>query len=283
MSVGNPKVGGVIGYPIAHSLSPRLHRFWLSAHGIDGHYVPLAVRREDFATTVQALVRSGFAGVNVTVPHKEAAFALAHRNDSAAMAAGATNLLIFLADGTIVGRNTDAEGLRASLAEALGPQALAGKKAVLMGAGGAARAALFSLDALAVGEIAIVNRHHERAQAMALAIQPHLRARLGAVDKWENAVLDADLLINATSGGMKGAAALAFDVNLLPKTAIVCDLVYNPVETALLRRARENGHRVVDGLGMLIHQAIPTFEAFFGLRPAANDAVRVMLKDALDG
>jgi shikimate dehydrogenase len=275
------KLAGVVGWPIAHSLSPKLHAHWLAELGIDGFYVPLAVQREDFARVVDALRLAGFAGVNVTVPHKEAAFALAHSTDEAARAAGAANLLVFGKDGAIAARNTDSAGLQASLVEELGKDAIRGRDAVLLGAGGAARAAVLALDAMGAREIRIINRNAVRADAIAAALRPVTESFLSAGTSWPAAASGAALLVNATSAGMKGAEKLAIDLAPLPAAAAVCDLVYNPSETDLIKAAKGRGLRTVGGLGMLMHQAVPAFEAFFGQKPRVTPALRRELEAAL--
>ncbi|HWA30364.1 MAG TPA: shikimate dehydrogenase, partial [Rhizomicrobium sp.] len=279
---GKAKLAGVVGWPVAHSLSPRLHGHWLSAHAVDGAYVPLAVRREDFARVVESLRTCGFMGVNVTVPHKEAAFAIAHEVDDAALAAGAVNLLVF-DGGRIMGRNTDAGGLAASLTEALGKNALQGKTAVLLGAGGAARAAILALDTLGVSEVRIVGRNLARAEHLARDFSHRVKALLRAFGwlNWPDAAQNAGILVNATSAGMTGKETLDVALDPLPVNAIVTDLVYNPLETELLKAAQARGNRVVDGLGMLMHQAVPAFEAFYGERPQVTPALRSELKKAL--
>lgn len=273
---GKAKLAGVTGWPVAHSLSPRLHGHWLAAHGIDGAYVPLAIRREDFARSIDALARTGFAGVNVTVPHKEAAFAIAHHLDEAARAAGAVNLLLFH-DGRIEGRNTDALGLAASLSEELGKNALTGKDVAILGAGGAARAAVLALASLGARSIRILARNKARAETLARAVKAPV-----TVSPWNAQSLSGiALVVNATSAGLRGENALDLSLEALPVTAVVCDLVYNPLETELLQRARASGHRTVDGLGMLMHQAVPAFAAFYGETPLVTPALRAELKKAL--
>jgi shikimate dehydrogenase len=280
---GKAKLAGVIGWPVTHSLSPRLHAYWLAAHAVDGAYIPLPVAREDFARVVSALQRAGFAGVNVTVPHKEAAFALAHDLDDAARATGAVNLLLFHADGRIEGRNTDASGLAASLNEALGKNALNGKDAAILGAGGAARAAVLAFSGLGMRAIRIMSRDKARAQTLVDTLAPHIRSTLSAQD-WNEAAKGFDgigLLLNATSAGMAGQAQLDLPLDALPLNAVVSDVVYNPLETDLLTRAQAGGHRIVDGLGMLMHQAVPAFAAFYGETPKVTPALRTELKKAL--
>jgi shikimate dehydrogenase len=280
---GKAKLAGVVGWPVAHSLSPRLHAYWLAAHAVDGAYIPLPVERQDFARVIGALRHARFAGVNVTVPHKEAACALAHDLDNAARATGAVNLLLFHADGRIEGRNSDAAGLAASLNEALGKNALNGKDVAILGAGGAARAAVLALSGLGVRAIRIVNRNKPRAQTLVDALAPHIRATLSVHDWSETAkaLEGTGLLLNASSAGMAGYAPLDLALDALPLNAVVSDTVYNPLETDLLARAQAGGHRIVDGLGMLMHQAVPAFEAFYGEAPKVTPALRAELKKAL--
>jgi shikimate dehydrogenase len=262
-------------------LSPRLHAHWLAELKIDGTYIPMPVRREDFASVLKTLQSIGFAGVNVTVPHKEAAFALAHEVDDAARAAGAVNLLRFH-EGRILGRNTDAPGLAASLTESLGSTFVRGKPAVVLGAGGAARAVVLALSELGAAEIRIVNRDPHRAATLAGTMKPFAKAKL-TVATWPAAADAAALLVNATSAGMNGNAALDISLEALPSEAAVCDIVYNPLETDLLKLARIRGHQTVDGLGMLMHQAVPSFAAFFGAEPKVSPALRALLETALRG
>lgn len=277
------RIAGVMGWPARQSLSPRLHGFWLREHAIDGAFVALPTRPEDFSTALRGLRLCGFRGVNVTVPHKEAAFAVAEWLDPVAVAAGAVNLLVFGANGRLEGFNTDAGGLSASLAEALGRDALRGRTAALLGAGGAARAAILALADMGAAEIRILNRDRGRAETLAGALAPRVKAKLSAMalDAWPKAAGGVALAVNATSAGMKGTPALDLSLDALPKEAVVCDVVYNPLETDLLRRARARGLRTVDGLGMLMHQAVPSFAAFYGVVPKVTPALRLELEKAL--
>jgi shikimate dehydrogenase len=278
---GKARLAGIVGWPVAHSLSPRLHGHWLSEHGIDGAYIPMPVAREDLSRVLTALQRIGFAGVNVTVPHKEAAFALCHETDDAARSAGAANLLLFQ-QGRILGRNTDAPGLTASLTQALGSGFLDGKVAVVLGAGGAARAAALALSELGASEVRVVNRTQGRAATLVSALKTFSRARL-VTGTWPGSAADAALLVNTTSAGMHGNAPLDIPLDPLPLSAAVCDIVYNPLRTDLLKRAEARGHATVDGLGMLMHQAVPSFSAFFGVEPRVTPALRALLEQALHG
>lgn len=279
---GSAKLAGVVGWPITHSLSPRLHGHWIAEYGIDAAYIPLAVRKEDFAAATSGLRLAGFRGVNVTVPHKEAAFALADRCDAAAEIAGAANLLLFGESG-IEARNTDAAGLTASLTESHGPGAFSGRPAVIWGAGGMARAAVCALSDSGVSEIRILNRNMARAQSLAVALMPRTAARLvcAGFEDWGRAGQDAGLLVNATSAGMKGVPSLNLPLDVLPASAVVFDAVYNPLKTKLLAEARARGLRTIDGLGMLMHQAVPAFAAFFDVEPKITAALRSVLEEAL--
>lgn len=278
---GKGKIAGVIGWPIAHSVSPTLHGYWLAEEQVDGALVPLAVARENFARVIAALQMAGFRGVNVTLPHKEAAFALAHRSDQAAQAAGAANLLIFHPGGQIEARNTDSVGLRESIRERLGD--LKSRTIVLLGAGGAARGAILALDELGAARVHILNRNADRAAALAKALSPLVTARLEAhgLKDWPNVAGEADLLLNTTSAGMKGHPALALDLAGLKASAAVLDIVYNPLETPLLKEAKARGHLAIDGLPMLMHQAVPSFEVFFGVRPRVTESLRRHLEQLL--
>src|SRR5437762_8670475 len=273
---GKAKLAGIVGWPVTHSLSPLLHGYWLKELGVDGVLVPLAARVEDFAAVIDGVRRAGFKGVNVTLPHKESALALAHRVDDAARAAGAANLLIFR-DGEIEGRNTDSIGLAESLRETIG--GLNGKTAILLGAGGAARGALLALEMLGVSKIHLLNRDPHRAKTLAASLAPRAKAAVetGSLDDWGKRAGDAALVVNSTSAGMAGTPPLAIDLAALRSSAAVCDIVYNPLETELLKDAAARGLKTIDGLGMFLHQAVPSFEAFFGIRPKVTPALREVL------
>jgi shikimate dehydrogenase len=279
---GTAKLAGIIGWPVAQAFSPRLHGYWLNEMRIDGALVPLPVRPEDFSIVIRGLMKAGFKGVSVTIPHKEAAFAICHETDLAARVAGAVNLLIFRDNGRIEGRNTDASGLAAALRENLDAGALKGKAVVILGAGGAARAAVVALHDIGAGEIRIVNRSRGRADQLAAALSPHVKPRLVVFDDWSKAAQGAALVVHSTSAGMKGAPSLDIAFDALPKDAVICDIVYNPLETSLLKRARAAGYKTIDGLGMLMHQGVPAFEAFFGVTPKVTPSLRKNLEEALN-
>jgi shikimate dehydrogenase len=274
---GKARVAGVIGWPVAHSRSPRLHGHWLQRYGIDGAYVPLAVPPDRIETAIRALPALGFAGANVTVPHKEAALRLADEADSLARRIGAANTLVVKPDGTIAASNTDAFGFLENLRDrAAGFQAAAGP-AVVLGAGGAARAVIVALADAGAPEIRIVNRTRARAEELG-SLAPRL-ARAVAWDRRHAALADAALLVNTTTLGMQGQPPLDLDLRQLPPRALVNDIVYTPLETPLLRAAAARGNPVVDGLGMLLHQARPGFQAWFGREPAVTEELRRIVLD----
>lgn len=267
---GGGAVAGVMGWPVAHSRSPRLHGFWLRAYGIDGAYVPLAVPPGGLERALRALPALGMKGCNVTLPHKEAALALADEADEAARRIGAANTVTVAADGSLRATNSDAFGFMANL-ESRAPDWRGDRPALILGAGGGARAALVALLDAGVPEVRIANRTGERAQALASAFGT--RARAVAWRERAPALEEAGLLVNATQLGMEGQAALEVALSPLAGDATVCDLVYAPLETALLRRARARRLAAVDGLGMLLHQARPGFAAWFGRWPQVTAAL----------
>ncbi|HEX2760203.1 MAG TPA: shikimate dehydrogenase [Rhizomicrobium sp.] len=271
---------GIVGWPVAHSLSPVLHGYWLEKYGIDGAFERVPAEPGQFEAVIADLRAKGFTGVNVTVPHKEAAFALADKVDAAAKAAGAANLLV-LGPAVIEGRNTDSYGLAQSLRESVGT--LAGKDAILLGAGGAARGAVLALEALGATSIHILNRDAVRAQTLASALASYVNARLvpGALADWSKVAPGAALAVNSTSAGMGSIPPLDLDLSALAGSAVVCDIVYVPLQTKLLKHAAGRGLKTVDGLGMLMHQAVPSFEAFFGTRPEVDAGLRARLESEL--
>jgi shikimate dehydrogenase len=278
------RVAGIIGWPARQSLSPRLHGFWLREHHINGAYVPLPVQTTNFSAALRGLRAAGLAGVNVTVPHKEAAFAIAQDCNDAARAAGAANLLVFR-DERIEAKNTDIAGLQASLVAECGPDGIRAKRVVVLGAGGAARAAVLACDALKAAEIFVINRTQRRAVTLVQSLSVFCSAALHAVglEIWSGVAPETGLVIHATRAGMDGALSLALDLKPLPPEVVICDLVYRPLETPLLAQARELGLRRIDGLGMLMYQAVPSFEAFYGVRPVVTAALRAELELALLG
>ncbi|MBC7952098.1 MAG: shikimate dehydrogenase [Rhodospirillaceae bacterium] len=269
---GKAKLAGVMGWPVGHSRSPRLHNYWLEKLGIDGAYVPLAVRPEDFEQVLRALPRMGFAGANVTVPHKEQALHLVDELEPLARRIGAVNTLVVRDNGSILGRNTDAFGFLENLRRGAPNWRPQSGPAVVLGAGGAARAVCAALIDADVPEVRLVNRSVERAERLALDVGGKFR-----VTEWDHvshALHGAALLVNTTTLGMTGQPALEIDLTPLPNWAVVNDIVYAPLMTDLLAAAAARGNAVVDGLGMLLWQAVPGFEAWFGARPEVTAELR---------
>ena len=271
----------VVGHPIAHSRSPLIHGHWLAAHGIPGTYERLDVTPAAFPDFVRGLAESGYRGGNVTLPHKEAAFALADRLTPRAERIGAVNTLVVEPEGRIHGDNTDAPGFCAHLDQSLGADWPARGTAVVLGAGGAARAIVVGLAERGVARIRVANRTPARAEAVA-ALAPGIADAL-AWDDLPAALDEAGLLVNTTSLGMTGQPPLEIDLALMQAEAAVADIVYAPLETALLSAARRRGLAAVDGLGMLLHQAVPGFEAWFGLRPTVTPDLRARIVADLAG
>jgi shikimate dehydrogenase len=276
------KLAAVIGWPVAQSISPALHSYWLKEHHVSGAYVALPVVPANFEQCVAALPRMGFVGANVTVPHKESAFALASSLDDDARATGAVNTLIFNGD-SIAGWNTDVRGFEASLFETLGKDAARGRAVAVLGAGGAARAIILALRRAGSGEIRVINRTPARSETLQRSM-----AKDGGVTPirwgdWKTGLASIGLLVNTTSLGMTGKPPMEIELDALPLDAAVADIVYNPLETQLLRAAKARGHRTMDGLGMLMHQAVPAFAAWFGVTPKVTPQLRAELKRVLGG
>lgn len=271
-------LAGVIGHPIAHSRSPTLHGYWLRRYGIKGHYIPMDIAPADLPEALRVLPKLGFVGLNVTIPHKEAALALADIVTDRAALIGAANTLIFRKDGKIHADNTDGAGFMANLRQNAPHWQPAAGPAALIGAGGAARAVVAALIEVGVPEIRIANRTKLRAEA--------LRADFGTklvVYDWTQAaqMLDgAALVVNTTALGMTGKPAFQVPLDHLDRHAVVTDLVYTPLITDFLAEATERGCHTVDGLGMLLHQAAPGFERWFDHRPEVDEATRAAVLSA---
>jgi shikimate dehydrogenase len=266
----------VCGHPIAHSRSPKIHGYWLKTYRIAGSYEPIDVAPQDAADFFATLKQKGFAGGNVTIPHKEAAFAAAAKRDEAAEKIGAVNTLWF-EDGVLCGGNTDAEGFATNLDEGAPGWTKAGA-AVVLGAGGAARAVIQALKERGFTDIRVINRTLARATELADRFGPDVSAH--PVAATQELLSDAGLLVNTTAIGMAGKAGadkLPANPDMLPRHAIVTDIVYVPLETPLLSAARRRGLKTVDGLGMLLHQAVPGFERWFGRRPEVTRELRDMI------
>ncbi len=275
-----PRKACVIGWPIEHSRSPLIHRYWLRRYAIEGSYEKIAVRPEELAESLERLRNEGYAGANVTLPHKEAVLALADRADDSARAIGAANTLWF-EDERICAANTDAYGFMTHLDLSAPGWDARDRPVVVLGAGGAARAVLAGLASRQPPEIRMLNRTRARAEALSEESEAAI-----AVHDWESrdrAIAGCGLLVNATTLGMTGARPLEIELSGLPDDAVVADIVYVPLETGLLRQARARGLRAVDGLGMLLHQAAPGFERWFGVRPDVSAELRALLVAELIG
>ncbi|HKD30795.1 MAG TPA: shikimate dehydrogenase [Xanthobacteraceae bacterium] len=268
-------MAGVMGWPVMHSRSPKIHNFWLGEYGLNGAYVPLAIPAEGLRAALRALSALGFAGCNLTIPHKEAAFEVVDRVDPLARRIGAINCVVVAPDGSLDGYNYDGFGYIQSILEAHPDWRADAGPIVVVGAGGGARAVLVSLKDQEAQEIRLVNRSPARAQALA----QEFGAPIKAVN-WNDrhaALAGAAMLVNTTSQGMAGQPALDLALDKLPASALVSDIIYVPRETPLLAAARLRGNRTVNGLGMLLHQARPAFNAWFGVMPEVTAELRAMI------
>ncbi len=265
-------LAGVIGHPVTHSRSPKLHGHWLRSYGLSGFYIPMDVAPADLEQVVRTLPKAGFVGANVTVPHKEAALRLADKASDRASVIGAANTLVFRPDGSIHADNTDGYGFLENLKSGAPDWNPKDGPAVVFGAGGAARAVISALADSGVPEILLSNRTRTRAD--------HLREEFGqriTVVDWVqagNVIEEAELIVNTTSLGMTGQSELRVPLDGLQPGSVVTDLVYAPLKTRLLAEAEDAGCTTVDGLGMLLHQAVPGFERWFGVKPEVDDAAR---------
>lgn len=262
----------VLGHPIAHSRSPMIHRHWLKEHEIDGTYDAIDVAPDALAPFMERMRTGELVGGNVTIPHKERVFEAVDRRDDAAEAIGAVNTL-WMEAGELVGGNTDAYGFAANL-DAGAPEWRDAGSALVLGAGGAARAVVHALRSAGIGRITVLNRTRARAEDLALAF-PGVEA--AGLDAAQSLLSQVDLLVNTTSLGMKGQPPLDLDPDALPDESIVTDIVYAPLETPLLEMAKARGLKTVDGLGMLLHQAVPGFERWFGIRPHVSPDLRALI------
>ena len=272
-------LAGVMGWPIMHSRSPKLHNYWLAHYGLVGAYVPLAIPASGLEAALRALPALGFSGCNLTIPHKEAALRIVDEVSPLAQRIGAVNCVVVREDGSLEGRNYDAFGFTASLRERAPDLRFDIGPAVVIGAGGASRAILAGLIDEGVPEIRLTNRSPARAQALAAEFGGPVRALA-----WENrarALEGAAIVVNTTSQGMVGEAPLDLPLDALPVDALVVDIVYIPLQTPLLASARARGNRTVDGLGMLLHQARPAFDAWFGVDPQVTPQLRAMIESTL--
>lgn len=268
-------LAGVIGSPVAHSKSPQLHRHWLRQYGLSGYYIPMDVSTDDLAGVIHALPRAGFVGVNITVPHKEAIMEIADLATDRATLIGAANTLKFRSDGKIHADNTDGYGFIENLRQGAPNWDPKSGPAAVLGAGGAARAVVAALLDAGVPEILIANRTRVRAEAL----QKDFGTRLKVVEWVQagNMLEEAATVVNTTSLGMMGMPSLRVPLDGLQRGTTVTDLVYAPLQTRFLQTAEEMGCVTVDGLGMLIHQAVPGFERWFGTRPEVDAAARAAI------
>lgn len=272
MSDARIPLAGVIGHPIAHSKSPRLHGYWLELYGLPGHYIPMDVAPTDLEAVLRTLPKAGFVGVNVTIPHKVEALALADEATESARRIGAANTLTFLGDGRIHADNTDGHGFMANLRQGAPDWDPADGPAAVLGAGGAARAVIVALLEAGVPEVRLTNR----TRATAEALREDYGDRVHVID-WTEAgetFRDVALAVNTTSLGMTGGGEFAVPMEALPSEAVATDLVYSPLDTPFLKDVRARGCCTVDGLGMLLHQGVPGFERWFGLRPEVDEMTR---------
>lgn len=272
-------LAGVMGWPVAHSRSPKIHNHWISQLGLQGAYVLLPVDPVHLPVALKGLAALGFAGCNVTIPHKVAAMQLVDQVDPVARRMGAINTIVVQPDGSLCGFNNDGYGYIQSLLDAHPDWKADAGPLTVLGAGGGARAVVVSLAERGAREIRVCNRSLEKAQALAQEFGAPLRAV-----PWQDrhdALADATLLVNTTNQGMAGQAALDLSLEQLPNHAVVSDLVYVPLETPLLAAARARGNRTVGGLGMLLHQARPAFHAWFGALPEVTPELRRMVEASL--
>lgn len=270
--VKNPPLAGVVGWPIGHSKSPLIHGTWLRQHGINGHYVPLGIRPENFETAIRTLPRLGFKGVNVTIPYKEAILNIASQVSDRASLIGAANTVTFGPNGEINVDNTDGYGFQQNILQYCPDWRADHGPALVLGAGGASRAVLSALVTDGAKEIRLANRTKHRAEIL----KDQFGAKVTVVDwnKISDATEGCATIVNTTSLGMIGQPELKIRLDRAPQTATVIDIVYTPVETDLLLQAKTHGMRIVDGVGMLLHQAVPGFRYWFEARPEVTSELR---------
>jgi shikimate dehydrogenase len=279
---GAARLAGIMGWPVAHSRSPLLHGYWLDQTGIDGAYLPLPVRPDDIEQALRALPVLGFRGCNLTIPHKQTALRAVDRVDPLAQRIGAVNTIVVAPDGSLDAANTDTYGFRENLRDRAPEWTAAAGPAVVLGAGGSSRAVVAALGAAGVDEIRVVNRTRRRAEALADQLtSPQSRISVHTWDEASDVLDGAGLLVNTTSLGMSGEPPLELDLSPLPQSSPVVDIVYVPLETGLLAAARRRGHPIVDGLGMLLHQGRPGFEAWFGAPVRVTPELRAVIVKTL--
>jgi shikimate dehydrogenase len=269
-------LAGLMGWPVMHSRSPKLHNYWLGAHGLAGAYVPLAIKPDGLRAALRALPALGFSGCNLTIPHKEAALAIVDKVDPLARRIGAVNTIVVMPDGSLEGRNTDAFGFVESIRETQPAWRADGGPIAVLGAGGGARAVLVGLIDQGARDIRLLNRTPARAEALARELGGPIKPL--AWNQRQAALDGAAMLVNTTNQGMVGEPPLDLPLDKLPQSALVCDIVYIPRETPLLAAARKRGNPTVNGAGMLVHQARAAFRAWFGVMPEATPELRAMVE-----
>ena len=275
MDEARPRLAAVLGNPISHSKSPRMHNYWLKQNKLNGYYIPIKVELENFEETIWTLVSMGFSGVNVTIPHKLSALKIADESSSTAQYIGAANTLTFTKENKIYADNTDAYGFVNNIKCKYPDWDPKKGMSVVLGAGGASRAVIAALLSEGSKEIIVLNRTIEKAEALKEDYDNKI-----TVESWKNineVVASCSNIINTTSLGMNNESLIAIKPNAIPETALVSDLVYTPLETNFLKMAKNRGSRTVDGLGMLIHQGVPGFEAWFGQKPLVTEELRKIL------
>jgi len=275
MDEARPRLAAVLGNPISHSKSPRMHNYWLKQNKLNGYYVPIKVELENFEETIWTLVSMGFSGVNVTIPHKLSALKIADESSTTAQYIGAANTLTFTKENKIYADNTDAYGFINNIKCKYPDWDPKKGMSVVLGAGGASRAVIAALLSEGSKEIIVLNRTIEKAEALKEDYDNKI-----TVESWKNineVAASCSNIINTTSLGMNNESLIAIQPNAIPETALVSDLVYTPLETNFLKMAKNRGSRTVDGLGMLIHQGVPGFEAWFGQKPLVTAELRKIL------
>ena len=275
MGEAKPRLAAVLGNPISHSKSPRMHNYWLKQNKLNGYYIPIKVELENFEETIRALVSMGFSGVNVTIPHKLSALKIADESSSTAQYIGAANTLTFTQENKIYADNTDAYGFINNIKCKYPDWNPKKGTSVVLGAGGASRAVIAALLSEGSKKIIVLNRTIEKAEALKKDYDNKI-----TVESWKNineVAASSSNIINTTSLGMNNESLISINPNAIPETALVSDLVYTPLETNLLKMAKNRGSRTVDGLGMLIHQGVPGFEAWFGQKPIVTEELRKIL------
>lgn len=272
-------LAGIMGAPVMHSRSPAIHSYWIAQHGLKAAYVPLPTSPDRLEKALRALPALGFRGCNLTIPHKVAAMAIMDRLSPQAREIGAMNCVVVEADGSLSGYNYDGHGFAESLREAVVGFSAAKGPVVVLGAGGAARAIITTLAAEGAPMIRLVNRTRKAAEMLAAGL--HGKFEVCDWEKRHDVLAEAALVVNTTSLGMVGELPLDLRLDGLARSAVVCDAVYVPLETPLLRAARARGNRCVDGLGMLLHQAPPAFEHWFGIKPQVTPGLRKMIEATL--